>query len=815
MKESPVSGYQTYIRIGIILFCTLLVLLFSRAGDYINHGVENIYRTAAGQASPDTNIVIIHVSSEDIESVGPLPLKRSYYALLLNRLNSLDVKSVGLEVFLSEKLTSQSVYNELLNNEIKNSRSVVLSSLIEDYDEEKNTGKPVLPEPAHTLTGIPTGHLNFIEENGIILPTEVKVKNGYEVSFAIAMARSYHIYERPIPEKIKLNFFSSWRKFRNYSLLEFINLYESGSSELKSFKGKSVIIGVSDAQAARTVPAVFDDALPGVALHAFALDNILNDRYIHTGCMPVTSVFVLLLLSLLLLPIKGRRRYMYPAVFALFLILSFIFYAYFYVQFHFVLFLFPFTFLALSELLLFYTERRSELAGARSEAEILRKELAGKESKLELLQKELDVKSGENPEELVEKIAALKKDIEALRERQADDIPAEQPEGDNAENFHGIIYRSRAMAKVTGLIKKTAPEDATVLILGESGTGKELVARAMHILNRRRDNNFVAVNCAALSDTLLESELFGHVKGAFTNAVADKTGRFEAADKGTIFLDEIGETSENFQVKLLRILQTGEFEKVGSSRTIHADVRVIAATNRNLEQLVREKKFREDLYYRLNVIRIELPPLRERKEDIEIIVSHFLKQEGNGMTISRAALMQLVSYDWKGNVRELESVIKRAVIFARSADRQIIKLPDLPPELLSRGRMNTETLIMETLREKGFSHSSITEAARELELSRTVVSENFRGYSFRTFCGNGFDREKTISCIAGTDDAQVLQKAASKLDTFLSNVEEDVKNSGLSSFDEVRSVLASKYKNLPQKYHASLDEIIRYFLRNK
>jgi transcriptional regulator with PAS, ATPase and Fis domain len=202
------------------------------------------------------------------------------------------------------------------------------------------------------------------------------------------------------------------------------------------------------------------------------------------------------------------------------------------------------------------------------------------------------------------------------------------------------------MKNVVDLIKKSAPTDATIMITGESGSGKELVAKAIHTMSKRKDNKFVAVNCAALTESLLESELFGHVKGAFTGAVIDKAGKFETANYGTIFLDEIGETTENFQVKLLRVLQSGEYDKVGSVNTAFTDVRVISATNKDLKQLIKEKKFREDLYYRLNVININISPLRERKEDIESIARYFCESEIK-YNLSLAVLKSLNDYDWQ------------------------------------------------------------------------------------------------------------------------------------------------------------------------
>ncbi len=237
--------------------------------------------------------------------------------------------------------------------------------------------------------------------------------------------------------------------------------------------------------------------------------------------------------------------------------------------------------------------------------------------------------------------------------------------------FHQLIGQNLKMQQVYDLIKRVADTDTTVLITGETGTGKELVARAIHCQSSRRDARFVGVNCAAITETLLESELFGHVKGAFTGAIRDKKGKFELADKGTIFLDEVGDTSRPIQSKLLRVLQEREFERVGGENTVSVDVRVIAATNQSLEQMTASGQFRQDLYYRLKVITVELPPLRERLDDLPMLAAHFVKSYSRKHhkkvdTISQDVINELMAYNWPGNVRELENIIERAVILATS-----------------------------------------------------------------------------------------------------------------------------------------------------
>ena len=280
-----------------------------------------------------------------------------------------------------------------------------------------------------------------------------------------------------------------------------------------------------------------------------------------------------------------------------------------------------------------------------------------------------------NLEELLLRIERVKRSHQLVRENtQLREALQER------HRIEGIIGESGQMQEVLDLVRRVAPSDATVLLRGESGTGKELIAKAIHYASDRRSGPLVKVNCAALPETLLESELFGHEKGAFTGAFAMRKGRFEIADGGTLFLDEIGDLPAHLQAKLLRVLQEKEFERVGSNRAITTDVRIITATHRDLEQLMREGSFREDLYYRLNVVTIILPPLRERRQDLPALIEHFLRKfaEKNGKPIqgfSRDARDALLRYDYPGNVRELENLVERAIVLTRD---DVVSLGELP-----------------------------------------------------------------------------------------------------------------------------------------
>ena len=310
--------------------------------------------------------------------------------------------------------------------------------------------------------------------------------------------------------------------------------------------------------------------------------------------------------------------------------------------------------------------------------------------------------------------------------------------------FENIIGESPAMKRVFETIQQVAPTRATVLIEGESGTGKELVAHAIHHLSPRKDAPFVAVHCAALAPTLLESELFGHEKGSFTGAIERRSGRFEIADGGTLFLDEVGEVDASVQVKILRVLGERSFERVGGSKTVQVDVRVITASNRNLARLVEQGKFRDDLYYRLKVVEIKLPPLRERREDIPLLVREFLKEFGaeNQKTvedIAGDAQAVLMAYDWPGNVRELRSAVEHAVIWSKDGR---ITLKDLPPVLRESAAqpamkaaptgMNLEqtekAMMIRALEGCG---GNVSKAAEQLGISRRTLHRKIKAYGLR------------------------------------------------------------------------------------
>ena len=328
-------------------------------------------------------------------------------------------------------------------------------------------------------------------------------------------------------------------------------------------------------------------------------------------------------------------------------------------------------------------------------------------------------------------------EIAALKDKLSKEKLYLEEEIQTGYNFEEIVGDSQALKRVLKEVQTVAATDSTVLILGETGSGKELVARALHNLSDRRERTFVKLNCAAIPTGLLESELFGHEKGAFTGAIATKIGRFELADRGTLFLDEVGEIPLELQVKLLRVLQEQEFERLGSTRTIRVHVRMIAATNRDLAQLVEERGFRSDLYYRLNVFPITMPPLRDRAEDIPALTRHFAQKFAQRMkkrieTIPSEAMKALQNYSWPGNVRELENFIERAVILTQGPDL-FVPIAELKRPPNNTTHSVTTTLeqaerehILKALRETGWVIGGAAGAAARLGMKRTTLQSKIQ-----------------------------------------------------------------------------------------
>ena len=849
----------------IAIASVVVVLILHSPISSVEDQVTSLKYQARGSLQADTNIVIVYIDDDAMKDLG-WPVRRSFYALMVKALTDLQARAIGIDV-LFEEPNVYPEYDDLLAATIGSSKRVVLSSYFRSLStvapwRVQYTDLGSFPgvkgvtlfgeeyhEPLEMLRNAAAGvgHANIGEGGNI--PLFVQSPTGVVPSFGMEVLRVYEGLERndvgflrsavSIGREIKfdtsprgtvgLNFPGPITSFRIYPFIEVLRSFDAArmdrapSIPVGTFKDKIVlisIVAVGRQIAGDTyVNTPVESRYPAIGLHATFLDNALTRRFLNVPGDLTTYVFCLILalgcagaILFLKSPIDKLVAAGIPllACAASFALFSFDEY------------LLPVTSPVIACLLTVFSALyyRQRLAGAevgklQTEKSAIIVQLRDREAKVAQLENDLlqveTSKSVDRTPELLEEIRKYKQEIHKLSSM-ADDMEEFAVDREAVEStgeFDGMVYdRSGDMKPVIEFVAKIAASDAPVLILGESGTGKELVAKAIHRRSGRAEQAFVAVNCGALSESLLESELFGHEKGAFTGAVKDKPGRFELANNGTIFLDEIGEVSEAFQLKLLRVLQEGELERVGGTGTIRVNVRVLAATNKDLKAQVKAGKFREDLFYRLNVLIVTLPPLRERQGDIPLLVRHFLTREGGEVRVSKNVMESLRAYAWHGNVRELESVIKRAVLLARADHRAMVNLKDLSEEVASAttSGIAIEDQILESLREKSFSRNSISETADELGgLNRGTVAEYLRGQCFKAFVEQGFNLDLAVQHISLSADQEVNARVKKKLQEYLSNVAEAVDIS--VPWDENIPSLKPKTKNLPQRYHPYVQQI--------
>ena len=828
-----------------------------------------------GDRKADTNIVIVYIDDDAVASLGR-PMRRNFYALMVKALSDLRVKAIGIDVVFEGQNPEYPEYDDLFASVVRNAGNVVLATYFQATERTAtgleahwlipvfsfpNVHSPafdgsqlhtLLPDLARGAAGI--GHLNLSEDWRV--PLFVASDSGIVPAFSVEILRVYQgasraslvydgqglsiLTEGKATSVINtgdglaiLNYPGRFSVFTAYPFLEVLRSYDalrmgrSPSVPVGSFKGKIVLVTVTaTGGSVFPLPTPVDTRYPSVGLHAVFLDNALSSGFASSPPLLVTYLISVLVglgcAGAILFLSSPANKVVAIAIPATLVALSYL------------LFVAGALIMPLTGLLvvalgttvtsLFYQHRRvrEQVGSLQAEKESISAVLRDREAKVALLERELldfeTTRTADRTKELLEEIRRYKAEMHSLMSK-ADDMEAYNPDAGEIESvtgeFEGIVFdTSGKMQPVIEFIRKIAGSDAPVLILGESGTGKELVARAMHKRSTRAQGPFIAVNCGALSENLLESELFGHEKGAFTGAVKDKLGRFELADGGTIFLDEIGEVNEAFQLKLLRVLQEGELERVGGTKTIKVNVRILAATNKDLKAEVNNKQFREDLYYRLNVLTVSLPPLRDRQEDIALLINHFLVRDGSGMRVSKNVMDALQSHGWRGNIRELESVITRAVLLAKAEQRNMINVKDLSEEVGSavKGGIAIEDQILESVREKGFSRNSVSETAEELGgLNRGTVAEHLRGQCLKIFVEQGFDVEKAIRHISLSADDVVNERVRKKLMEYLSNISGAVDTT--QPWESTRSLLKPKTKNLPQRFHPYLEQTAEGYFR--
>jgi len=865
-----------WIFIGGVIIAALvgLILLRSPLGlmeDQITHVRYDI----RGPRRADTSIVVIYIDQDALRSLH-WPVRRNFYALMLKALTDLHVGAVGVETFFEETSPEYPEYDDLLARMCALAGDVVLTSYFDTVAPPGSmTGGDSLPAglfdyPA-VLEDVPSGrgtHLPFAPLRGAsagIGHVNIGVNSDIDLfigdgavrvpAFGLEVARVYfgagrngvvcrgksilfrregtpYGFTTTSAGSATLNLPGGIHSFTAYPFLEVLRSYDALRAErppslpIASLRGKIVLIGLIAEGRSVFIPTPVDPRLPAVLLHAALIDNILGDRFLIR-----LPIWIALLVSLCAGLLCGAaalilrtplNRWVLVGVPLVLIILSFGLFLAAGVIFPLVTPLVLCVLAGAAGILRRQRRAKAHVESMESEKRGILERLRDREAKVAMLEQELvdmgAARTRDRTEELVEELRRYRAEVRTLSSK-ADDMDVFEPqdEGGAAERseFESMVYsKSGPMAAVVEFVAKIAPSDSPVLVLGESGTGKELIARAIHRRSTRAGGMFVAVNCGALAESLLESELFGHEKGAFTGAIKDKPGRFELADGGTIFLDEIGEVSEGFQLKILRVLQEGEFERVGGTKTLHVNVRVVAATNSDLKEMVRQKKFREDLYYRMDVLTVALPPLRERQTDIPVLIDHFLRREGGGVRVSRNVMDALQNYRWPGNIRELESVMKRGILLARSEQRQMVTIKDLNDEIAAAARdaAPVEEQVLESLRDKGFSRSSVTDTADELGgLNRGTVAEYLRGECLKAFADCTFDIDKAVHRISLSADPAVNERVRKKFQDYLSSISEGLSRS--QTWESNRGLLKPKSKNLPQKYHRYLDQVGEAFYR--
>ncbi|MBI3189192.1 MAG: sigma 54-interacting transcriptional regulator, partial [Ignavibacteriales bacterium] len=843
-----------FVGVAAIVVALIISHLASDMFSGANSALLKQYYRVRGEQPLDSSIVILYFGNEDIAALGGYPLKRNYYALLVSALHEVGASAIGFDIAFINPDREHPEFDEVFATVVKSSGNVVMSGYFASFENDAqrsspfpNGIKPELPFPQLRSGAVSIAHTNLGEQN--TLP--MFIHNGTEAIPALSLEllrvglklnkEDVTVRDATVSLLMKgttrtvlcndegeilLNYSGGTKSLHTISALNFLQDFD----EWKSADGqtrpphplqeKIVIVGIIAEGKSTFVQTPFDSQFPSIGIHAMAMHNILSGTTLSQS--PALVEFSIVVLLGLLATWLMRKNVLTGLVsvivlFALLIVLSYISFVSFSHVLPVTTSLFALILIAVGLMLQKQFQVQSKLTAFEIEKINAERILQEKEQHLTNLEAKLKSSLHEQSQQpsvaLLQEINKYKEEIGKLQSQVADLNPTtgtvEQGEG-TAENFHGIVYHSSGtMAEVVNFLKKIATTDASILILGESGTGKEMVANAIHLASNRKDSAFVAVNCGALTETLLESELFGHEKGAFTGAVKEKAGRFELANEGTIFLDEIAETSEAFQVKLLRVLQEGTFERVGGTQTRKVNVRVIAATNRDIKQEVKDKRFREDLFYRLNVFTVTLPALRERQTDIPFLVEHFLKSDASGMTLSATVSKILLQHEWKGNVRELQSVIKHAIVLAQADGRSFIRVKDLPKEFAdtSFSTLDIEEQILELLRSKQFSRSAISETADELGgMNRGTVAEYFRGTCFKVFCESNWNIESAVAIISGTDDKVIQEKVRKKLVEYLSNAVELVDST--KTIEEILSQSKPKYKNLPQRHHQFLDLVI-------
>ncbi len=825
----------------LLAFCALTILPLS-FNQTLEDAFIDVQFKLRGPRALSEQFAVVFIGAEDIRALGGWPLTRDYYGYLMHILSTRGAKVIGLDLLLDAPQARYPEYDSVLADFFARFANDCLPFTFAELAPTTHLSRGELPtRPWQSfrkqLGG--EGFSNFEPATMVRRAPLLAVANDTLVpSFGLELARLFLEGKKdfafaarqltlawaeprtlafPLDAhgRVRLNHFGGAEQLNAISLVDLLQTF-STQPEALDFTGKLVLVAVVDPSLTTFKSTPLNASVPASFIHLTVAENLMQQNYLRELAMP----WQFIILALLVLAVWWSRKIeKQKLLVGMSLALVFSYWGlalFFFQQTNTLLPLFYPTLAILSSMaFVLFIQQRARRAHGDTQQRLLQEQILAKEAQLEEatlaaenLRRQWQHETHEHEaatqarkqqaEDYQQKILLLEKQLSDLRVYAA-------PQTRSAHHdFSEIIHAPDSpMAQALGLVQSVARDDIPVLIQGETGTGKELIARAIHQTSARKAAAFIAVNCGALPETLLESELFGHEKGSFTGAHARRRGRFELAEGGTIFLDEIGETTPAFQARLLRVLQEGVFERVGGEQSLQANVRVLAASNRALQKEVAEKKFRADLFYRLNGFMITLPPLREREMDLPLLLRHFLRKHGAAHLtgFSEEAMAALRSYSWPGNVRELENVVRRAALLAGGAARALIRAEDLPEEILApqaataHGYQALPEQILQSLRALKFSRSAISQTAKALgNRDRGTITEYFRGMCFESLVEAEFEVAAAAKALAGTGEAEVVQRVRAKLEEYLGNL-------------RVATELHAQCKGLPKKYHAFVETI--------
>lgn len=848
MLSRPMKLKQTSILITIILMFGVLANLPLPVNEQAENFFLDLKFKLRGSRDFSKDIALVFIGQEDMLALDQWQNMRDFYGYVTFLLKSAGAKVIGLDILFPSADTRYPENDNDMANYFQFAGNVVLPMIFQEWEYAKTESNcyhadvPLYPFEKFRAAASGIGFSNLGEDAFLRkVPIVAQVGDEHVLSFGTELAKLFldsnsdsTKFTLPQTEDgcIYLNHFGDLSRIQAISFVDFLQPVKSDDDSL-NFKDKLVLIAVTAPGRAVLKATPLSQAIAASLIHLTVAENLIKKNFLRK-ISAIWLWFVLLLCAFWLWiawqPSRLFIRLMISAIGIV--ILGSISYFCFLKYYLIVPTFYPFLAYLTGFLFLFISFIRQREQHSRIQEEEFKKEISSRTKELESAQSSLSEFQTKLNVELAEKKELSEESQAQLHEHKLKVVALEKKVRDLEAFQHSVqqavaqpdsdikFSASSKMVDVMSLIERISQDDIPVLISGETGTGKEVVARAIHRKSRRHKGPFVAVNCGALPETLLESELFGHEKGSFTGAQSRRRGRFELADGGTLFLDEITETNPAFQARLLRALQEGTIERLGSEQLVKVNVRVIAASNRNVRAAVDSGEFRADLFYRLNGFPVELPPLRERTDDIPLLAVTFLKKHGYKSidNFSNRAMELLKGYGWPGNVRELENVVRRSAIMAQSEKRKLVQVKDLPPEISENTVMpEIETIhkpledqILEMLRMLNFSHTSISQTAKALgNRDRGTITEYFRGMCFEYLVQANFNIPEAAQAIVAENNEQAIEKVKSKLESYLKNLQSVIQSFESSEIDE--NAVQAKFKGLPKKYYPDLIKVIEHF----